>query len=123
MYGSFWATTATASAPSSRIASRKNPSQACTANRSSAFTSTATQHGGQESTLLSMMVPLLHHGMLFVGIPYTEPDLHTTRGGGTPYGASHVSGPAGDLPVSEEERRLALALGKRLARVAQKLAA
>lgn len=88
-----------------------------------AFTSTATQHGGQESTLLSMMVPLLHHGMLFVGIPYTEPDLHTTRGGGTPYGASHVSGPAGDLPVSEEERRLALALGKRLARVAQKLAA
>lgn len=87
------------------------------------FTSTSTQHGGQEATLLTMMVPLLHHGMVLVGIPYTEPDLHTTRGGGTPYGASHVTGPAGDLPVSDEERRLALALGRRLATVARKLAA
>ena len=87
------------------------------------FTSTSTMHGGQESTLLTMMVPLLHHGMVVVGIPYTEPDLSTTRGGGTPYGASHVAGPLGDMPVSEEERRLAFALGKRLAAVARKLQA
>jgi NAD(P)H dehydrogenase (quinone) len=87
------------------------------------FTSTSTMHGGQESTLLTMMVPLLHHGMVLVGIPYTEPDLTTTKGGGTPYGASHVAGPLGDLPVSDEEKRLALALGKRLAAVARKLAA
>ena len=86
------------------------------------FTSTSTMHGGQEATLLTMMIPLLHHGMMVLGIPYTESDLHTTRGGGTPYGASHVAGPAGDLPVSEEERRLALALGKRLAAVAKQLA-
>jgi NAD(P)H dehydrogenase (quinone) len=87
------------------------------------FTSTASMHGGQEATLLTMMVPLLHHGMVLVGIPYTEPDLGTTRGGGTPYGASHVAGPMGDLPVSEEEKRLALALGRRLAVIARKLAA
>ena len=87
------------------------------------FTSTATMHGGQEATLLTMMVPLLHHGMVLVGIPYTEPDLSTTKGGGTPYGASHVAGPVGDLPVSDEERRLALFLGKRLAGIARKLAA
>ena len=87
------------------------------------FTSTSSMHGGQEATLLTMMVPLLHHGMVLVGIPYTEPDLNTTRGGGTPYGASHVAGPVGDLPVSEEERRLAFALGKRLAAIAAKLAA
>ncbi len=87
------------------------------------FTSTATQHGGQETTLLTMMLPLLHHGMVLLGIPYTEPLLHTTRGGGTPYGASHVAGAAGDLPVNDEERRLAQALGKRLALVAAKLAA
>jgi NAD(P)H dehydrogenase (quinone) len=86
------------------------------------FTSTSTMHGGQEATLLTMMIPLLHHGMMLLGIPYTEPDLHTTTGGGTPYGASHVAGPAGDLPVTEAERRLALALGKRLATVAAKLA-
>jgi NAD(P)H dehydrogenase (quinone) len=79
-------------------------------------------HGGQEATLLTMMVPLLHHGMLVLGIPYTEPDLGTTRTGGTPYGASHVAGALGDQPVSEEERRLALALGRRLASVARKLA-
>ena len=86
------------------------------------FTSTSTMHGGQEATLLTMMVPLLHHGMLVLGIPYTEPDLNTTRTGGTPYGASHVAGALGDQPVSDEERRLALALGRRLASVARKLA-
>ncbi|MBK6982506.1 MAG: NAD(P)H:quinone oxidoreductase [Betaproteobacteria bacterium] len=86
------------------------------------FTSTSSMHGGQEATLLTMMVPLLHHGMVLVGIPYTEPDLNTTRGGGTPYGASHVAGALGDLPVSDEEKRLALALGKRLASTAARLA-
>ena len=86
------------------------------------FTSTSTMHGGQEATLLTMMVPLLHHGMILVGIPYTEPDLSTTKGGGTPYGASHVAGALGELPVSDEERRLAVALGRRLATVAAKLA-
>jgi NAD(P)H dehydrogenase (quinone) len=87
------------------------------------FSSTATMHGGQEATLLSMMLPLLHHGMLIVGIPYTEPDLNATRSGGTPYGATHVSGTANDRPVTEEETRLAFVLGKRLATVAKKLAA
>jgi NAD(P)H dehydrogenase (quinone) len=87
------------------------------------FSSTASMHGGQEATLLSMMLPLLHHGMVIVGIPYTEPDLNATRSGGTPYGASHVSGTANDRPVSDEEARLAFTLGKRLALVAKKLAA
>ena len=86
------------------------------------FTSPATMHGGQEATLLSMMIPLLHHGMLLVGIPYTEADLNATRSGGTPYGATHVSGTANDRAVSDEEARLAFALGKRLAAVAKKLA-
>jgi NAD(P)H dehydrogenase (quinone) len=86
------------------------------------FTSTATQHGGQESTLLSMMLPLLHHGMLIVGVPYTEPELSGTASGGTPYGASHVAGMDGFRPLSEDERRLCLALGRRLAQVAVKLA-
>ena len=87
------------------------------------FTSTATQHGGQESTLLTMMVPLLHHGCVLVGIPYTEPLLSSTRGGGTPYGASHVAG-VEDVPdPSDEEARLARALGRRLASVAAKLRA
>lgn len=86
------------------------------------FTSTATQHGGQESTLLSMMLPLLHHGMIIVGLPYTEADLNSTRSGGTPYGATHVSGMGNDRPVSDEESRLAFALGRRLAGVARKLA-
>ena len=85
------------------------------------FTSTSTQHGGQEATLLTMMVPLLHHGMVLVGIPYSEPELTSTRDGGTPYGASHVAGAAGDLPVSEHEKKLAFALGKRVAVVAAKL--
>ena len=86
------------------------------------FTSTATMHGGQEATLVSMMMPLLHHGMVLVGLPYTEPDLNSTRSGGTPYGASHVSGSGNDRPVSDEEARLAFALGKRLADVAARLA-
>jgi len=85
------------------------------------FTSSASQHGGQESTLLSMMVPLLHHGMLLVGLPYTESALASTRGGGTPYGASHVAGPAGDLPLSAEEATLATALGRRVAEIAARL--
>jgi NAD(P)H dehydrogenase (quinone) len=85
------------------------------------FTSTGTLHGGQETTLLSMMIPLLHHGMLMVGIPYTEPALTDTRTGGTPYGASHLAGPKGDLPVSEDERVLCHALGQRVAEVARAL--
>lgn len=85
------------------------------------FTSTATLHGGQESTLLSMMLPLLHHGMVMVGLPYTEPELSSTLSGGTPYGASHYAGQAGGQPVTEHERRLCIALGKRLAEIALKL--
>ncbi|MDA8419695.1 MAG: NAD(P)H:quinone oxidoreductase [Pseudomonadota bacterium] len=86
------------------------------------FTSTATQHGGQESTLLSMMVPLMHHGMLIVGLPYSEEALGSTTTGGTPYGASHVAGPGNDRPLSAEERDLCQSLGTRLATVAGKLA-
>ena len=86
------------------------------------FTSTGTLHGGQETTLLSMMLPLLHHGMLIVGLPYGEPELTTTASGGTPYGASHVAGPNADRPVTEDEQRLCIALGKRLASAALKLA-
>ena len=85
------------------------------------FTSTGTQHGGQETTLISMMLPLLHHGMLIVGLPYTESALSTTRSGGSPYGASHVSGLTNDAPISEDEKKLTLALGKRLAEIAVKL--
>lgn len=87
------------------------------------FTATSTMHGGQESTLLSMALPLLHHGMLLLGIPYTEPALSHTQSGGTPYGASHVAGPKGDNGISEHERDLARALGRRLADIARKLAA
>jgi NAD(P)H dehydrogenase (quinone) len=86
------------------------------------FTSTATQHGGQETTLLSMLIPLLHHGMVVVGVPYTTPELVSTANGGTPYGASHVSGMDGERPMTEDERRLCFALGKRLAEVALRLA-
>lgn len=86
------------------------------------FTSTGSMHGGNETTLLTMMLPLLHHGMLIVGLPYSEPELTTTASGGTPYGASHVAGPADDKPLSEDERRLCIALGKRLAQTALKLA-
>jgi NAD(P)H dehydrogenase (quinone) len=79
------------------------------------FTSTSTLHGGQESTLISMMLPLLHHGMLITGLPFSETDLLTTTTGGTPYGASHMAGNDSKLPLSEEEKRLCLSLGKRLA--------
>ena len=85
------------------------------------FTSTGSLHGGQESTLLSMMLPLMHHGMVMVGLPYSEPDLAKTSSGGTPYGASHYAGPNNDLPLSDEESRLSIALGKRVAEVALKL--
>ena len=87
-----------------------------------AFTSTATQHGGQESTLLTMHVPLLHHGCVIVGIPFTEPLLSSTRSGGTPYGASHVAGAQDDPQPSDEEAALARALGRRLADIAARLA-
>jgi len=85
------------------------------------FTSTGTMHGGQESTLLSMMLPLLHHGMIIVGLPYSETELSTTHSGGTPYGASHVAGLANDQSISEDEKKLCMALGKRLAQTALKL--
>lgn len=88
-----------------------------------AFTSTGTMHGGQETTLTSMMLPLLHHGALVVGIPFTEPELNTTTTGGTPYGASHVSGTSGDRPISDDERTLARKLGRRVAEIASKLGA
>ncbi len=86
------------------------------------FTSTTSMHGGQESTLLSMMLPLLHQGMLVLGIPYTEPDLMTTASGGSPYGASHVAPHGTQSRLTDEERRLAVALGKRLATAALRLA-
>lgn len=79
------------------------------------FTSTSSLHGGQESTLLSMMLPLLHHGMQIIGIPYTETTLLKTQSGGTPYGASHTSGVDGELPLTNDEKKLCQALGKRLA--------
>lgn len=85
------------------------------------FTATSTMHGGQEATLLSMALPLLHHGMLLVGLPYTEPALTATQSGGTPYGASHVAGAKGDNAITEHERELARALGRRLADVARRL--
>ena len=86
------------------------------------FTSTASMHGGQETTLTSMMLPLLHHGMVIVGLPYTEPALDRTRGGGTPYGASHVAGQDANPTLNEDERILARALGRRLALAARTLA-
>jgi len=87
------------------------------------FTSTASLHGGQETTLVSMMLPLLHHGMLIVGLPYSAPELLTTTTGGTPYGASHLAGAAADLPVSGDEKKLCLLLGRRLAETALKQSA
>ena len=87
------------------------------------FTSTSSMHGGQESTLLSMMLPLLHHGMLITGIPYSEPELAATQSGGTPYGASHIAGLTGNLPISDAEKKLCMALGRRLANIALKLSA
>ncbi|HEX2138132.1 MAG TPA: NAD(P)H:quinone oxidoreductase [Woeseiaceae bacterium] len=86
------------------------------------FTSTSTLHGGQETTLLSMAIPLLHHGMLIAGIPYTEPALSSTTTGGSPYGATHVSWNREDDRLSDDERELARALGRRLAGIAKKLA-
>ena len=86
------------------------------------FTSTASMHGGQESTLLSMLVPLLHHGCIIAGIPYSEPQLSTTRSGGTPYGASHVAGAKDDPQLTDDEALLARALGRRIAELAMRLA-
>jgi NAD(P)H dehydrogenase (quinone) len=86
------------------------------------FTSTGSMHGGQETTLVSMMLPLLHHGMLVMGLPYTFPELNATRTGGTPYGASHFAGVADDQPITEAERTLCIAQGKRLAEIAGRLA-
>ncbi len=85
------------------------------------FTSTGSMHGGQESTLLSMMLPLLHHGMLMVGLPYSEKALLETTSGGTPYGASHVAGANSDQPLTKDEKTLCRALGKRVASLASKL--
>ena len=85
------------------------------------FTSTSSLHGGQESTLLSMMIPLLHHGMFLVGLPYTESKLSTTQSGGTPYGASHWSGPDSDRPLTDDEVALGRALGRRVAELAVRL--
>ncbi len=85
------------------------------------FSSTASLHGGQETTLISMMLPLLHHGMIIVGVPYTQPQLNSTTTGGTPYGATHVAGIHADRPISADEKAICLALGKRLAEVCRKL--
>jgi NAD(P)H dehydrogenase (quinone) len=85
------------------------------------FTSSGSMHGGNETTLLTMILPLLHHGMLILGIPYSEPSLATTQSGGTPYGASHIGGAMDDKPITDEEKKLCIALGKRLAEVAMKL--
>ena len=85
------------------------------------FTSTASLHGGQETTLLSMMLPLLHHGMLMLGLPYSESGLFAKSGGGTPYGATHVAGDKNQLPVSDNEKELCFAMGKRLAEIAKKI--
>lgn len=86
------------------------------------FTSTGSMHGGNEATLLTMMLPLMHHGMLIVGLPYSEPDLSSTTSGGTPYGASHVAGANDDKLITDAEHKLCIALGKRLAETALKLA-
>jgi len=85
------------------------------------FTSTGSMHGGNETTLITMMLPLMHHGMILVGLPYSEPALSATTSGGTPYGASHVGGAMDDKPISDDEKKLCLALGKRLAESALKL--
>lgn len=88
----------------------------------SVFTSTASLHGGQETTLISMMLPLLHQGMVIAGLPYSEPALSTTDSGGTPYGASHRAGGDGSIPLTEDEIALCVAQGKRMAALAKKLA-
>ncbi len=86
------------------------------------FTSTSSLHGGSETTLLTMAIPLLHHGMIYVGLPYSESDLSTTTSGGSVYGATHVSWGRNPDELSDEEKRLAFALGKRVAEVSKKLA-
>ncbi|MDG1074443.1 MAG: NAD(P)H:quinone oxidoreductase [Methylophilaceae bacterium] len=85
------------------------------------FTSSGSMHGGNETTLMTMMLPLLHHGMVMLGLPYSEPSLATTQTGGTPYGASHIGGAMNDKPISEDEKKLCMALGKRLATMALQL--
>jgi NAD(P)H dehydrogenase (quinone) len=85
------------------------------------FTSTGSLHGGQESTLLSMMLPLFHHGMLLMGLPYSEPELMTTKSGGTPYGASHLAGADNKLTLDDDEIKLCKAIGRRIANTAKKL--
>ena len=85
------------------------------------FTSASSLHGGHESTLLSMMLPLLHHGMLLVGTPYSEPELLSTTTGGTPYGPSHLAGKESNMPISPDEKNLCMALGQRVAEIAKKL--
>ena len=85
------------------------------------FGASSSMHGGQETGLLSMMLPLLHHGMIITGLPYTEKALNTTTTGGTPYGASHVAGTGNANPISEEEHKLCVALGKRVAGLAARL--
>ena len=85
------------------------------------FTSSGSMHGGNETTLITMMLPLIHHGMIVVGLPYSEASLGTTSSGGTPYGASHVGGSMDDKPLSEDEKKLCFALGQRLAQIAIKL--
>jgi len=97
-------------------------SGALTGKPAAAFTSTGSLHGGQEATLLSMMIPLLHHGMVIAGLPYTHPGLMKTSAGGTPYGASHMAGEAGDMKLTDIEQELCMLLGERVAELAVKLA-
>ena len=94
---------------------------ALTGKPAAVFTASSTMHGGQESTLLSMMLPLMHHGMIIVSLPYTAPELFSTRTGGTPYGASHVAGINNDQALSDDERKLCIAHGRQLAAITQKL--
>jgi NAD(P)H dehydrogenase (quinone) len=96
-------------------------SGACIDKPAAVFSSTSSLHGGQETTLLSMMLPLMHLGFMILGVPYSENDLVTTQSGGTPYGATHVAGPASKNPLTEEEQRLCFAAGKRLAEMTVKL--
>lgn len=96
---------------------------ALTGRPAAVFTSSGSMHGGNETTLLTMMLPLMHHGMVIVGLPYSEPALSTTSTGGTPYGASHIGGSMDDRPISDDEKKLCMALGKRLAETALKLSA
>jgi NAD(P)H dehydrogenase (quinone) len=96
-------------------------SGALNAKPAGVFTSSSSQHGGQESTLLTMMIPLLHHGMIISGIPYSESTLSSTTTGGTPYGASHIAGSQNNNPISDDEKKLAIALGSRIANLAAKL--